>query len=87
MAKKISQGAAHALPMDLRKALASDSVALLAWEDITGLARNEWICWVISVKKLETRKLHIERTVTELKEGIRRPCCWGGCRHRQSGVR
>jgi hypothetical protein len=30
----------------------------------------------------ETRKQHIERTRTELKEGIRRPCCWPGCPHR-----
>jgi hypothetical protein len=51
-------------------------------EDITPLARNEWICWVISVKKPETRKQHIERTRTELKEGMRRPCCWPGCPHR-----
>src|SRR5690348_7962841 len=52
------------------------------WEDITPLARNEWICWVISVKKPETRRQHIERVRTELKEGMRRPCCWPGCPHR-----
>jgi Bacteriocin-protection, YdeI or OmpD-Associated len=39
----------------LRKALASGAKALAAWEDITPLARNEWICWTISVKKDETR--------------------------------
>jgi hypothetical protein len=53
------------------------------WEDITPLARNEWICWVTFVKKDETRKEHVERTVTELKEGMRRPCCWLGCTHRK----
>jgi hypothetical protein len=52
------------------------------WEDITPLARNEWICWVISVKKPETRREHIVRACAELKEGIRRPCCWIGCIHR-----
>jgi uncharacterized protein YdeI (YjbR/CyaY-like superfamily) len=57
--KVISPGAAHAVPADLRKALLSDPAARAKWEDITPLARNEWICWVISVKKPETRKQHI----------------------------
>lgn len=83
MAKQhISTGVAHQVPADLRKALAADSAALAVWEDITELARNEWICWVISVKKVETRKEHVKRVVSELIEGMRRPCCWGGCPHR-----
>ena len=57
-------------------------IALAAWEDITPLARNEWICWTISVKKEETRRQHVERVCSELKEGMRRPCCWPGCPHR-----
>ena len=52
------------------------------WEDITPLARNEWICWVTSVKKAETRSQHIERLREDLKHGKRRPCCWPGCPHR-----
>ena len=80
--KAISSGSVHTLPEDIRKALASDKAALAAWEDVTPLARNEWICWVISVKKDETRKEHIKRLVSELKEGVRRPCCWIGCIHR-----
>ncbi|HEY0220771.1 MAG TPA: YdeI/OmpD-associated family protein [Candidatus Paceibacterota bacterium] len=80
--KEISSGTAHKIPEDLRKALISSPKSLLAWEDITPLARNEWICWTISVKKMETRKEHIARVVSELKEGIRRPCCWVGCTHR-----
>ena len=79
---KISEGVAHKLPDDLRKALVSDSKALAAWEDITPLARNEWICWTVSVKKAETRKEHVDRVRSELKEGMRRPCCWIGCTHR-----
>lgn len=79
---KISTGVVHEVPEDLRKTLTSDPVALEKWEDITPLARNEWICWVVSVKKPETRRQHIERVRTELKEGMRRPCCWGGCMHR-----
>lgn len=79
----ISSGTAHSLPADLRTALAADQVALAAWESLTPLARNEWICWIIFVKKDETRMEHIARTVTELKEGKRRPCCWIGCIHRK----
>ncbi len=80
--REIASGVTHRLPADLRKVLISDKAALAAWEDITPLARNEWICWTISVKKPETRKEHVERVLTELKEGKRRPCCWAGCIHR-----
>lgn len=81
--KDIIAGPVHTIPSDFKKTLASDPEALAAWEDITPLARNEWICWIETVKKDETRKLHIERARTELKEGKRRPCCWPGCPHRR----
>ena len=82
MTIKISDGVAHRLPVDLSKALASDKNALSLWEDITPLARNEWICWTIAPKKPETRADHVKRVVSELKDGKRRPCCWIGCTHR-----
>ena len=53
--REIPGGVAHELPTDLRNALSSDPEALAAWEDITPLARNEWICWTISVKSLEKK--------------------------------
>src|SRR3712207_2590061 len=71
----ISSGVVHEVPADLREALTADPEALAAWENLTPLARNEWICWTISAKKPETRRQHVERMSTELKEGIRRPCC------------
>jgi len=80
--KEITTGVAHEVPMDLHKALISDESALERWEDLTPLARNEWICWIISTKKPENRQNHIERTITELMQGVRRPCCWVGCIHR-----
>ena len=83
MAKqKIGTGVVHKVPADLRKALASSSLVRDAWDDLTPLARNEWICWTISVKKAETRKYHIGRVCAELIDGKRRPCCWPGCPHR-----
>ncbi|MCL4405571.1 YdeI/OmpD-associated family protein [Patescibacteria group bacterium] len=81
--KGISNGTVHNVPEDLRKALSSDKAALAKWEDITPLARNEWICWTISVKTPETRAQHVKRVRSELKEGLRRPCCWIGCIHRK----
>jgi len=80
--KVISTGTVHELPQDLKNALSVDQKALDLWESLTPLARNEWICWVTFVKKEETRKEHVARVVSELKEGMRRPCCWIGCIHR-----
>src|ERR1700759_877810 len=80
--KKIAMGTVHELPTDMRNALVADPAALEKWEDITPLARNEWICGVTFSKKDEPRKEHVERMVRELKEGVRRPCCWIGCIHR-----
>lgn len=79
----VSSGTAHKLPNDLREALTSDRKTLAAWEDLSPLARNEWICWVTFVKKEKTRQHHINRLVNELKQGKRRPCCWIGCIHRK----
>lgn len=80
--QKLSNGTVHKLPADLREALLSNEAASKAWEGITPLARNEWICWVISVKQQKTREEHVKRTSKELTEGKRRPCCWIGCIHR-----
>ena len=79
---KISTGVVHKVPPDLRKMLTGSKATLAAWNDITPLARNEWICWIISPKKEETRKEHIERAKSQLMAGKRRPCCWPGCPHR-----
>ena len=79
---KISNGVAHVVPVDLRKALNAVPSVLTTWNDLTPLARNEWICWIISVKKIETRNDHIERACREISQGKRRPCCWPGCSHR-----
>jgi len=80
--KTITGGVVHELPEDLRKALSADASVLERWESLTPLARNEWICWTITVKQPQTRKNHVQRTVAELKQGKRRPCCWIGCIHR-----
>lgn len=78
----LAGGVVHKIPADLKKTLLSASRARTAWEDITPLARNEFICWVLDAKKPETRSRRIERTREELVDGKRRPCCWAGCPHR-----
>lgn len=80
--KRISGGVVHKMPSDLKKAITSLPIILTIWEDITPLARNEWICWVISSKKIETRNIRITKAISKLKGGMRRPCCWAGCTHR-----
>ena len=52
------------------------------WEDITPLARNEWICWILDAKKEETRIRRIKVAKSKMNSGMRRPCCWAGCTHR-----
>jgi uncharacterized protein YdeI (YjbR/CyaY-like superfamily) len=76
-------GVVHELPADLRAGLTSSPKALAAWHDITPLARNEFICWVEDAKQQATRERRIRRTREELEEGMRRPCCWPGCTHRE----
>lgn len=80
-------GKLHTTPSDIKQALRVDSNAQNAWESLTPLARNEWICWIITVKKPETRKNHINRLIKELGAGKRRPCCWAGCPHRNPNAK
>jgi hypothetical protein len=81
--ESIPGGVVHELPADLAAAFTTNATALDAWKDITPLARNEFICWVEDAKKEATRERRIRRTQEELEEGMRRPCCWPGCKHRE----
>jgi uncharacterized protein YdeI (YjbR/CyaY-like superfamily) len=83
MAVAVPGGTVHELPGDLREALAGSDAAMAAWLDITPLARNEFICWVEDAKRETTRERRIRRAREELEEGMRRPCCWPGCAHRE----
>ena len=80
--KEISQGVVHRVPNDMQKILASTPAIFTAWEDITPLARNEWICWIESAKQEETRGRRMRIMSENLLAGKRRPCCWAGCIHR-----
>lgn len=80
--QSISGGLVHELPDDLIKVITKDKEITKLWEAITPVARNEFICWVEDAKQDKTRERRIRRTVEELLDGQKRPCCWVGCIHR-----
>ena len=80
-------GVIHDLPDDMSEAIIADATIADAWNALTPLARNEWICCTTIVKKAETRQEHIERLCEDLKNGKKRPCCWPGCPHRRESAK
>lgn len=78
----LAEGVVHKIPPDIKKTLTSSAKLRDIWNSLTPLARNEWICWMTSAKKAETRIKRIEWGKTDLLKGKRRPCCWPGCPHR-----
>ena len=85
--KEIAQGVVHKVPEDLTKLLLSKQKVLDIWNNLTPLARNEWICYVTIVKKDETRKDHLKRLSEDLLNGEKRPCCWPGCPHSRESAK
>lgn len=85
--KTVSDGVLHKLPADLKKILLSSKKAHETWEDITPIARNEWICWIEFAKKEETRTKRLQQGLENLSDGKRRPCCWPGCPHRNPNTK
>ncbi|HEX4003010.1 MAG TPA: YdeI/OmpD-associated family protein [Candidatus Acidoferrales bacterium] len=66
------------VPADLRKALAATRTAQAGWEDITPLARRDWIFSISTAKQPETRRRRIEKACDMLASGKRRLCCFPG---------
>jgi uncharacterized protein YdeI (YjbR/CyaY-like superfamily) len=83
MPTALASGVVHDLPADLRRSLSGDAKARATWQDITPLARNEFICWIESAKAQATRERRIAIALDKLASGQRRPCCWPGCTHRE----
>jgi hypothetical protein len=63
------------VPVDLRKALNASYEAKALWRTLTADGRRIWIRWIEAAKKSETRARRVTRTVEQLSEGKRRPCC------------
>ena len=65
------------VPAELRKALAAaHPKARAVWSDITPVARRDWIQWIESAKRQETRLKRIKNGCDMLAKGKRRPCCF-----------
>jgi hypothetical protein len=64
------------VPADLRQALAAAPKARASWSDITPIARRDWIHWITSAKRPETRARRIDNACTMLAAGKRRVCCF-----------
>lgn len=65
------------VPEDVHAALtAAPPKALETWRAITALARRDWVFWIVSGKKAETRIKRIEVAISKLSAGDRRPCCF-----------
>lgn len=64
------------MPADLRKALATAPKARAVWSDITPTARRDWILWITSAKRPETRARRVANACSMLATGKRRVCCF-----------
>jgi len=64
------------VPADLRKALAAAPNARVLWSDITPVARRDWIHWITSAKRSETRARRVENACEMLAAGKKRVCCF-----------
>jgi hypothetical protein len=82
--QRISSGTVHTVPSDLRQDAAGPHQNYMIWEDITPLARNEWICLVTSTENPPRERKHVlnESCVHDFPRQERTPCCWAGCMHR-----
>lgn len=64
------------VPADVRKALAAAPEAKAVWNSLTAVARRDWIHWITSGKKAETRVKRIATACDMLASGKRRACCF-----------
>lgn len=65
------------VPKDLKDALkVAPQKVKDKWQDITPMARWEWIRWMNATLSQETRAIRIEKTVSKLNGKHRRPCCF-----------
>ena len=65
------------VPGDLWSALAAAPLGIrYLWEDITPMARWEWVRWVNATRNPDTRRRRVEVTISKMAHGKRRPCCF-----------
>ena len=65
------------LPPDLDKALAAAPQKIQdLWKEITPMARWEWVRWINATPNPDTRRRRVEVSISKMKNGKRRPCCF-----------
>jgi len=65
------------VPQDLETALAAAPQKIQnLWKDITPMARWEWVRWVSATRDPDTRRRRVEVSVSKMRSGKRRPCCF-----------
>ena len=65
------------MPQDFQAALAAAPQKIQdLWNDITPMARWEWVRWVNATNNPDTRKRRVKVSISKMKSGKRRPCCF-----------
>lgn len=64
------------IPADLQGALDDAPDLSGMWTDISPMARWEWVRWINATKNPETRDRRVEVSISKLRNGKRRPCCF-----------
>jgi len=65
------------VPQDLETALVTAPQKIQdLWNDITPMARWEWVRWVNATKNPDTRRRRVEVSISKIDSGKRRPCCF-----------
>lgn len=65
------------VPQDLSAALAAAPPRIRdLWQDLTPMARWEWVRWVQATRNPATRQRRVEASISKMDGGKRRPCCF-----------
>jgi Domain of unknown function (DUF1905)/Bacteriocin-protection, YdeI or OmpD-Associated len=65
------------VPQDLATALvAAPQEIQNLWHEITPMARWEWVRWVNATRNPDTRSRRVDVSISKMKDGKRRPCCF-----------
>jgi len=65
------------VPQDFETALVTAPQKIQdLWNDITPMARWEWVRWVNATKNPDTRRRRVEVSISKMDSGKRRPCCF-----------
>lgn len=64
------------VPGDFQAALADAPDVAGVWASITPMARWEWVRWVNATRNVQTRERRVQVSISKLRSGKRRPCCF-----------